>query len=84
MEGREAEAIPRYEAAIERGSAGSRARQARIQLGNSLRNVGLAAEAVTVLEQAAGQYEVSSAAECFLALSLAYAGRHRKAVSTTY
>lgn len=79
--GREAEAVPHYESAIRGGVAGDRARRARVQLGSSLRNLGRADEAVRVLDEAVRRYPDSPSAECFLALSLADAGRPREAVA---
>lgn len=79
--GREAEAIPLYESAIQAGVAGDRERRARVQLGSSLRNVGRADEAVSVLDEVVRRYPGSPSAECFLALALADAGRPREAVA---
>lgn len=79
--GREAEAIPHYEAAIGGGLSGDRERRARIQLGSSLRNVGRPDDAVSTLEQVTRDHPDSAFAECLLALSLADAGRPREAVA---
>lgn len=78
---READAIPLYEAAIDVGLEGDRDRQARIQLGSSLRNVGRAEEAVAVLDDALRLYPGSAAVRCFLALALADAGEARRAAA---
>lgn len=77
--GREQEAIPLYEQAIRSGLAADRDRQARIQLGSSLRNVGHPAEAAEVLRGAVADYPDSGAAVCFLALALAELGEGREA-----
>jgi tetratricopeptide (TPR) repeat protein len=81
--GREADAVPLYRHALERGLGPSRRRRAVIQLASSLRNVGSPAEAVSLLEAelAAQPDELDDAVRAFLALALADSGREREAVA---
>ena len=75
-------AVPLYRAALSAGLAGIRRREATIQLASSLRNLGLAAEAVTLLsaELHAGSDNLDDAVRAFLALALVDLGREREAV----
>ncbi len=80
--GHEEEAIGLYRRALARGLAGGRRRRAVIQLASSLRNVGQAAEGVTLLraERERGSDELDDALGAFLALVLVDTGREREAV----
>jgi hypothetical protein len=75
-------AVPLYRAALSAGLAGIRRREATIQLASSLRNLGLAAEAATLLsdELHAGSDNLDGAVRAFLALALVDLGREREAV----
>lgn len=81
---READAIPLYERAIAAGLDANRDRQARIQYGSSLRNVGRHTDAVAVLEEAHRRYPDSVAVDCFLTLALAGADRPAAAAITAF
>lgn len=72
--GREAEAIPEYEAALRLGLQEETARRALLGLGSSLRNVGRHHEAVAVLEDACSRFDGDPALRSFRALALASAG----------
>jgi hypothetical protein len=76
-------AVSLYRQALETGLHGSRRRQAVIQLASSLRNLGQAAESVTLLEaeRAAESDELDDAVTAFLALALLDVGREREAAS---
>jgi len=76
-------AVPLYEAAIRAGLDDVRRRRAVIQMASSLRNLGNAQEAVTLLtkELVAADNELNGAVRAFLALALADTGREREAVS---
>lgn len=80
--GREAEAIPLYQAALEAGLSGERKPQAVIQLASSLRNVGDVEAAIDLLEGCLSNPVTGSAAHAFLALALFDAGRPRHALHT--
>ena len=72
-----------YRQALDAGLAGSRRRQAVIQLASSLRVIGDAAGSVALLraEKAAASDELDGAVSAFLTLSLLDAGAPREAVS---
>ena len=72
-----------YRQALAQGLGTDRRRQAVIQLASSLRNLGEAAESVTLLraEQLRESDELDDAVSAFLALALADAGEPRKALS---
>ncbi|WP_162943610.1 tetratricopeptide repeat protein [Arthrobacter celericrescens] len=72
--GRESEAIPLYERALELGLDDSRRPQACIQLASSLRNVGRPDEAIRLLEGFPGGGIVGDAPDAFRALALFDAG----------
>jgi hypothetical protein len=76
-------AVPLYRRALERGLAGLRRRRAVIQLASSLRNLGQAAESVTLLtaERDTTSDELDDAVDAFLALALVDMGRERAAVA---
>jgi len=78
--GHESEAIPLYQAALDGGLDGERRPQAVIQLASSLRNVGRAPEAVSLLEDFPEDPTTGSASRAFLALALFDAGRSREAL----
>ncbi|SJN09856.1 Histone acetyltransferase HPA2 and related acetyltransferases [Leucobacter sp. 7(1)] len=80
--GREAEAIPLYEAALAHGLAGERRPQALIQLASSLRNVGRADEAIRILQDLDADPVTGDAAQAFLALSQWSTGQPAAALST--
>ncbi|MQR02412.1 tetratricopeptide repeat protein [Glaciimonas soli] len=75
-------AVPLYRAALEAGLTGLRRRRATIQMASSLRNLGNAAEAVSLLtaELHAADDELNGAVRAFLALALVDVGREREAV----
>lgn len=75
-------AVPLYRAALATGLASSRRRRANIQLASSLRNVGEAREAVSLLEREALQPEdeLSGAVSAFRALALSDVGCEREAL----
>lgn len=77
--GREEEAIPCYEQALEAGLRDPMRAQALLGLGSSLRNVGRHNEAVHVLARATEEYPASAALPLFHALALRSAGREREA-----
>jgi tetratricopeptide (TPR) repeat protein len=82
--GQEVEAEPLYRAALEGGGLDRyRRRQAAIQLGSTLRNIGRAAEAVELLHHERGEPpdELDDAVAAFLALALSDAGKPREALS---
>lgn len=72
--GREAEAVPLYEAALENGLAGRKRHEAMIQLSSSLRLVGRADEAAALLEDPWEGAELEPARAAFRALALRDAG----------
>jgi uncharacterized glyoxalase superfamily protein PhnB len=75
-------AVPLYRAALAAGLTGVRRRRAVIQMASSLRNLGNAAEAATLLsdELHRGSDELDSAVRAFLALALVDLGREPEAV----
>ncbi|MEZ2370241.1 tetratricopeptide repeat protein [Arthrobacter sp. RCC_34] len=78
--GHESQAIPLYQAALDGSLDGERKPQAVIQLASSLRNVGRAPEAVSLLEDFPEDPTTGSASRAFLALALFDAGRSREAL----
>lgn len=76
-------AVPLYRAALDAGLAGSRRRQAVIQMASSIRNLGDAAAAADLLraEMAAGNDELDGAVRAFLALALVDLGCEREAAA---
>ncbi|SBS75115.1 tetratricopeptide repeat protein [uncultured Microbacterium sp.] len=80
--GREADAVPLYRRALDRGLAGARRSQAVIQLASSLRNVGEVDEATALLEGVPATDPLHASARAFLALALHDAGRHSDALRT--
>jgi len=80
--GRSDLAVPLYRAALGRGLADVRRRRAVIQLASSLRNLGQAAEALSLLEAEAlqGEDSLSGAVSAFRALALSDLGRDREAL----
>jgi hypothetical protein len=76
-------AVPLYRRALELGLPGQRRRRAVIQMASSLRNIGHAAESVTLLtaELERESDELDDAVSATLALALVDAGRAREAVS---
>jgi hypothetical protein len=80
-EGDEAEAIPRYEAAIAAGLSGELLAKAMLGLGSSLRNVDRTDESVRVLEDACRRFPEHQAMPVFLAFSLWTAGRRGEALA---
>lgn len=79
--GLEAQAIPLYRRALERGVAGHRRDETVIQLASSLRHVGDAAAAVDVLDACPVSLGMRPAAQAFRALALRDLGRADEAVS---
>jgi tetratricopeptide (TPR) repeat protein len=80
--GREAEAIPRYEKALELGLPDGLRRQALVGLGSSYRNVLRHRDAITLLEGAAAEYPDDAALKVCLALALWSGGRERDGFAT--
>lgn len=78
--GREAEAIPLYEAALENGLVGRKRHEALIQLSSSLRLVGRADEAAALLEEPWEGAELDPARAAFRALALRDAGDAEEAL----
>ena len=78
--GREHEAIPHYERALELGLPDELVPQALLQLGSSLRNVGRIDDALAVLEDGVARYPDHAALRLFRAFALASAGRDREAL----
>ena len=79
--GREAEAIPHYERALELGLPDELVPGALLQLGSSLRNVGRLDDALAVLEDGVARFPDHAALRLFRALALASAGREREALA---
>jgi predicted negative regulator of RcsB-dependent stress response len=79
----EAQAETLYRRALAHGLSGSQRRRATIQLASTLRNLGRADEAVTLLSTESSQPsdELDDAVAGFLALCLADLGREREALS---
>jgi tetratricopeptide (TPR) repeat protein len=75
-------AVPLYREALAAGLGEDRRRQCVIQLASSLRNLGEAGEAVSLLEgeRSRRSDELDDAVAAFLALALVSAGRERAAV----
>jgi len=78
--GREAEAIPCYEEALELGLPDSLRRQALLGLGSSYRNVLRHADAIALLGSALDEYPEDAALQVFLSLALWSGGREREAM----
>ena len=78
--GREAEAIPCYERALELGLPDQLRQQALLGLGSSLRNVRRHREAVRVLGDAVAEYPDHGGLRFFLALARWSAGEERDAM----
>jgi tetratricopeptide (TPR) repeat protein len=78
--GREAEAIPHYERALELGLPDELVPRALLQLGSSLRNVGRNDDALALFDDAVARYPDDAALRLFRAFSLATAGRDRDAL----
>lgn len=78
--GREAEAIPHYERALELGLCDDLVPGALLQLGSSLRNVGRNDEAIALFDDAVARYPEHAALRLFRAFALATAGRDREAL----
>src|SRR6266403_1365239 len=76
-------AVPLYQAALDAGLTGPRRRRAIIQMASSLRNLGNAKEAATLLtaELDATSDELDDAVRATLALALVDLGREREAVA---
>jgi tetratricopeptide (TPR) repeat protein len=78
--GREEEAIPHYERALELGLPEELVPRALLQLGSSLRNVGRNDEAIALFDDAVARYPDDAALRLFRAFALATAGRDRDAL----
>lgn len=76
-------AVPLYQATLDGGLEGTRRRRAVIQMGSSLRNLGHAAQAASLLaaELEGPSDELTQAVRAFLALTLVDLGREREAVA---
>ena len=79
--GREEKAAPLYRKALGYGLDGDRRSRAFIQLGSTLRNLGLWEEAIEVLSQVITDSKYGESASAFLALVLHDAGRKDEALS---
>jgi tetratricopeptide (TPR) repeat protein len=77
--GREEDAIPCYQEALELGLGDPWRQQAQLGLGSSYRNVLRHAEAISVLSEASAEYPDDDALRVFLALALWSGGREREA-----
>ena len=77
--GREEDAIPCYEEALELGLGDPWRQQALLGLGSSYRNVLRHADAIAVLCDAAAEYPEDDALRVFLALALWSGGREQEA-----
>ena len=78
--GREREAIPLYERAIERGLSGGDLEGATLSLGSSLRAVGDHAKAAEVLRAGVARSPRNRAMQVFLAMALHDLGDHAQAM----
>jgi tetratricopeptide (TPR) repeat protein len=78
--GREQEAIPCYEEALELGLPDPLRQQALLGLGSSYRNVLRHADAIALLRGAVDEYPDDHALAVFLALALWSGGREREAM----
>lgn len=78
--GLESDAVPLYERAVDAGLDSPDRERAIIQLASSLRNLGRAPEAETLLRTLLDDAEVAPQATAFLALALADQGRDREAL----
>ena len=78
--GRELEAIPLYERAIERGLAGGDLEGATLSLGSSLRAVGDHTKAAEVLRAGVARSPQNRAMQVFLAMALHDLGDHEQAL----
>lgn len=81
--GHSGRAVPLYRQALDLGLQGLRRRRAVIQMASSLRNLGRAAESLTLLTTERGRQsdELDDAVTAFLALVLVDLGREREAAS---
>lgn len=79
--GHEAEAIPHYRRAMELGLFGDYLPQAYLQLGSSLRNIGLHGEAVAVLDEGCRRFPNQPSLRVFRAFALESAGRSQEALT---
>ena len=77
--GREEDAIPCYQEALELGLGDPWRQQALLGLGSSYRNVLRHADAIAVLSEATLEYPDDDALRVFLALALWSGGREQKA-----
>jgi tetratricopeptide (TPR) repeat protein len=80
--GREAEAIPNYELALELGLSAEDRRGALVGLGSSLRNVRRYADAIAVLTRAVREFPEDASLAAFLSLALYSGGDVRSAMVT--
>ena len=78
--GREREAIPLYERAIERGLSGEDLEGAVLSLGSSYRAVGNYAKAAEVLRGGVARFPHNRAMQVFLAMALHNVGEHVQAM----
>jgi catechol 2,3-dioxygenase-like lactoylglutathione lyase family enzyme len=78
--GREAEAIPHYERALELGLTDELVPGALLQLGSSLRNVGRVRDALAVLDGGVARFPDHVALRLFRAFALSSDGRDRDAL----
>jgi tetratricopeptide (TPR) repeat protein len=78
--GREREAIPLYERAIERGLSGGNLEGATLSLGSSYRAVGGRAKAAEVLQGGVARFPQNRAMQVFLAMALHDLDEHDQAM----
>jgi cyanophycin synthetase len=78
--GREQEAIPHYERALELGLPDELVPRCLLQLASSLRNAGRADEALATFDDAIARYPDDAALPLFRAFLLADLGREREAL----
>lgn len=82
--GREHEALPLYQQALDKGLSGDYLPKLYLQWASTLRNVGQITEAISMLEMACGQYPERPSLKFFLALALESAGREHDALTILF
>ncbi len=82
--GREHEALPLYQQALDKGLSGDYLPKLYLQWASTLRNVGQTTEAITMLEKASSEYPDRASLKFFLALALESAGREHDALTTLF
>ena len=82
--GREHEALPLYQQALDKGLSGDYLPKLYLQWASTLRNVGQTDEAIPMLEKAVEQYPERPSLKFFHALALESAGREHDALTTLF